>query len=330
MIPIDHVVLIHKHLTGRINSDEQQELDEWLASDPSNRKEFDDIALIWKGAEVEGEEDISDREFDELLEELVRRVRTPGNLIPDRSASRQSGRVKNVVMAVLACTTLFLIVFILQKEGEEGVVRITSFNAPHQTLFLPDSSRVLLNDSSTVSVAMHRDHRLALVRGEVLFDVKSDERPFLIEVGDLTLTVVGTSLIARCYPGNPGEVLVVTGQVKAASGEQSVMVCAGERAWFDMTAGLIKSPIEDINFNSWYTDHLVFDKSPLSDVLPALEKQYKVRFVVQAEAVLDCRFTGKFHSAPLEEILQTLAFSLKIVFSEKPGNTYVVSGSGCG
>jgi ferric-dicitrate binding protein FerR (iron transport regulator) len=86
---------------------------------------------------------------------------------------------------------------------------------------------------------------------------------------------------------------------------------------------------DDPNFDSWYTRKLVFKNTELEEVLPLLEELYNISFQVDERRILNCRFTGKFDNAKLEDVLKTLSYSMDIKFTSQIGNYYRVSGRGC-
>ncbi len=69
-----------------------------------------------------------------------------------------------------------------------------------QTGILPDGSTVTLskNSSITYSGRFKGDKRKINLKGEALFDVKANKnKPFIVEVNDVTITVLGTGIQSK-------------------------------------------------------------------------------------------------------------------------------------
>src|SRR5690606_21533202 len=125
------------------------------------------------------------------------------------------------------------------------------------------------------------------------------------------------------------EVYVISGRISLSYRGGEELLSGGEMASVDANSGIQKHLNNDPNFNSWYTRNFVFDKAELREVLDALRRHYDVMFYVTNTQVLDCRFTGKFQDAQVEDIIEILSYSLNIKFQLQENDSYEVSGKGC-
>ena len=80
---------------------------------------------------------------------------------------------------------------------------------------LPDGSTARLKADAEISVEFKRaERRVRLLRGEAFFEVEKDSaRPFLVEVGDITVRAVGTAFAVRFDP-DAIDVVVTEGTVR--------------------------------------------------------------------------------------------------------------------
>lgn len=62
-------------------------------------------------------------------------------------------------------------------------------------------------------------------------------------------------------------------------------------------------------------NYLLSVNTELEDILTLLEELYNIAFQVGEKRILNCRFTGEFDNAKLEDVLKTLAFSMDIKFT---------------
>jgi ferric-dicitrate binding protein FerR (iron transport regulator) len=124
---------------------------------------------------------------------------------------------------------------------------------------------------------------------------------------------------------------VVTGKVNFLSTElnESVVLTPGLNGLLntkDRTISISAEPA--LNITAWKDKALVFRKSPLRQVVKDLENYFKVDIVVKNESLLDCRFTGTFNDATVEDIIAALGVALDLEV-DQDANRYFLDGTGC-
>jgi ferric-dicitrate binding protein FerR (iron transport regulator) len=108
---MDRLNLIHRVLSGSATGDEIKELDDWVCSSESNRKEFEDIKLLWSH-QTEREE-ASNLQFYDGLHYIQARIGERKNQL------KNARRMKIYSGAVLVCI-LFAILFHYKIIGISG------------------------------------------------------------------------------------------------------------------------------------------------------------------------------------------------------------------
>ena len=69
------VSLTYKVLSGQANESEKEELDRWIAQSEANRREFEDIRLLWENSATrENGDETNDSGFEEVRSRLKKRV----------------------------------------------------------------------------------------------------------------------------------------------------------------------------------------------------------------------------------------------------------------
>jgi ferric-dicitrate binding protein FerR (iron transport regulator) len=200
---------------------------------------------------------------------------------------------------------------------------------------LPDSSQVWLNKESILAYDPDFDGatREVHLEGEAFFEVtRNPKRPFIIETEAAKTEVLGTSFNLRAYPDAAVELAVATGKVAftARQSTAQVIVTPGYAATLNTQQNSIrKYSLTDKNAWAWKTHKLQFNGKPLQEVLAELERYYNVKLELQNPAVGNCRFTGTFKRANLQEILQVLEASLQIHSIKQNEHTYTLAGKGC-
>lgn len=203
------------------------------------------------------------------------------------------------------------------------LVRQNAWDADYHTargeqrrIELADGSHILLDSDSAVDVQLTASGRnIVLRKGEALFEVTPDpQRPFSVQAGDLNATALGTVYAVSRMDTNT-YVTVARGQVKVETPSGAAVLEAGTRI-AQGTQGLgAKQSVNITNALAWQQGRLVFDMTPLADVLKQVER-YRPGFIHAAdEHVANLKVSGTFQLDRLEEGVESLAqaFSLDVV-----------------
>jgi ferric-dicitrate binding protein FerR (iron transport regulator) len=235
---------------------------------------------------------------------------------------------------VLLIGAIWVIAAYLKRE----VAPVTlSAAGSKQVFFLPDSSRVTLNQFSSLTYqpGFEEQERKVTLRGEGFFEVKRNERkPFVVITGNARTQVLGTSFTVRSdEQAGTTEVEVVTGKVafstlKPNGKAKRVILTPGFKAVAGRVDAPVKTRIEDPNFRAWQTDRLEFNNTPLEQVVASLQEYFGVTIKVENKKLLGCRFTGSFEQPKLKDVLEVLAVSMQVRYNYTEKH-YTFSGGGC-
>ncbi len=147
------------------------------------------------------------------------------------------------------------------------------------TLILADGSRVFLNAESQIKypVAFHGNIRQVFLEGEAYFEVAKDvARPFIVEANGMQVKVLGTEFAVRAYPEEE-EILatLVEGQVNVMVGKYEAGLQPNQQAvWRKTMDELSVGQVNVDLFVGWKNGRLVFDNTPLSQILNELGRWY--------------------------------------------------------
>lgn len=325
--------LIAKELSGEISEWERSSLLEWVSKGQDNRALYEEIAMGWKAAVVTN--DVPDFDTEAAWTKVKARTSEAeadkkGKLIPLNSRSTAFRA---------AAAVLFLV-------GMFALLKITLFNAPEaihyasaqdkMELYLPDSSRVLLNKNShlTYYTDFNSEGRKVYLEGEAFFEVrKSEGKTFEVFGHRSVTTVLGTSFSVRAVKKEAKEIVqVVTGRVSLAElknrEKNQIILTPGLRGELDQSLQLTIHEITDPNFMAWKKDRLVFENAELSAVAETLEEYFGIEIEVSDPLLLSCRFTGAFDKPKPDEVLEVLAVSTNSSY-KIAGNKIILSGKGC-
>ena len=234
-------------------------------------------------------------------------------------------------IALIAIISLVVIQF-KGSNSEQIVYADTS----GKQVNLPDGSTVTLNTGSQISYNNtfgEESPRMVSLTGEGFFDVTSNpEHPFVVQLHEATVEVVGTSFNIQAYKNMPEiNVVVATGVVRFGStkNKESVVLKAGDRGTINKNNNKVSQIMNtDVNYLSWKTQQIVFEDVSLDKVIRTLNRLYEANIIISAETAVNCKVTVSFDHQSLEAILSVLEETLDLTYVENGDNIEIIS-TGC-
>ena len=174
---------------------------------------------------------------------------------------------------------------------------------------LPDGTIVTLNKNSVISYAGHfdSDKRGVKLDGEAFFDVTPDQkRPFVIDAGNSSVTVVGTTFNVKSRK-DITEVIVESGVVEVAKKQYFVRLKPGERATVSPNnEAPVASRTTDSLYNYYRTNEFICDGIPLSTLMTTLSEVYDVHVLIKDARLAALPINTVFRTNDLGEILDII------------------------
>jgi ferric-dicitrate binding protein FerR (iron transport regulator) len=195
---------------------------------------------------------------------------------------------------------------------------------------------VTLNSNSKLQFPkkFKNNFREVTITGEAFFDVQPNpEKPFVINAGNAQIKVLGTSFNVSAYPENETlEVVVETGTVQVVSTEKlntletaEILLKPGEKGTFVNSLGTLEKGLNsDPNYLAWKTHNLVFENTPLNEVVHYLNKTYHTDIQLKGKNLNNLVLTAQFEKKPIEFILNVvqITFGLQL---EQNNDIYILS-----
>ncbi|SDQ01049.1 FecR family protein [Mucilaginibacter sp. OK268] len=315
-IHMDDDMLV-KYLAGEATPAERQQIEDWMAASDTNKKLFADFKLIWDQSPVTERGVNKDDAFIRLQNRINSNAPAPRQVMIKKLSRKQWIGVAASV--VLVCTVLWLTFNHIYDNGSVSFVRIDSKDKVH-TQSLPDGSVITLNTRSTIVYPgrFTGNIRPVSLRGEAFFKVSPDKtKPFIIRVNDVTVRVVGTSFNVKSRDGKT-EVIVETGIVQVSKKQNSVDLNPGEQVTVTKEQGLwAKQQSKGKLYNYYLTGQLVCDKTPLREVVQALNEAYNAHIVIANKSLESLPITTTFKGQSLDEVLDVISGTFKITVVRK-------------
>ncbi len=176
-----------------------------------------------------------------------------------------------------------------------------------QSIALVDGSTVTLDGASLVNVSWHlRSRRVELLAGQALFDVApAAYRPFRTQAGSTEITVVGTRYsVSRL--ADDVRVTVEEGKVGVRSRSNELLLAASQQVL--VHNGQLGNPthVDAKALNGWINGRVVFDRTPLVEVLDTLQRQQNIVVRLDSPDLARLPVSGSFGSANLDALLTLL------------------------
>ena len=161
-------------------------------------------------------------------------------------------------------------------------------------LTLSDGTRVWLNAETELRypVQFNGKERVVYLKGEAYFEVsKNKEKPFLVQVDDMSVKVYGTAFNVNTY--NKIETVLVTGSVSMNQGGKEVLLKPNQKGVFDQVSG--KITVEDVDvlaYVSWKNGDFIFRNESLNSIMDKLSRWYGLEVLYQDAGLQDVRLSG--------------------------------------
>lgn len=312
---IDYKTLMIRYIAGDADSDEQKRLLEWLKEDSSRIKELQELRKVHhtitsSHSKTEFNADVA---FDSFMK-----------------AVPESKTISFRKIAVWAASIAALLVLFI------GIKTFTTHHASHSTISLGDAvtvkKTIALIDGSTASLnagsriwtdeKFDAHNRSIHLKGEAFFEVHPDAaHPFSVTMDSVTVKVLGTAF--NILPDSVTKNIVVTvrhGKVAVMYKNQQTIITAGMQATFvRKEEKIVLSKLNIENFDSWKTGQLVFNDTPLPEVIEALNKQYATRFEIASPELNEYKLNASFNYTDIKKVKELLSVVLKVDIKTENG-----------
>ena len=211
---------------------------------------------------------------------------------------------------------------IIQSE-DQGIVTVTKDSGSTEREAQNNQIIVPKGGEYKLILADGKERRIKL-NGEAYFEVVKDkEKPFIVEMGDNEIKVLGTSFNINNYDGSFVTTLV-TGKVEIVIKKQGYLLHPSMQLR-EENGKVTLSEVDTKEFVAWKDGWFVFNKQRLEEVLNILSRWYDVEINYKTPEVKDLHFTGTIRRhSDINEMLNFLEKTGAIKFTMQ-GRTVVIS-----
>ena len=335
--------LCAKTVSGEISPEEKHNLDEWLGISPENHLFFENIKSAWDHTEPIPVPSIpdTDREWSHLEHSLE----VDTGLKKDRPFFPVFQDIVGVLTGFIGtrfrpvvysfATILILVVgflFLKNQFSRPHFQEIITYHKQKTVLNLSDGSRIHLNSGSSIKYprTFSDTIREVILAGEAFFEVTHDERRFIVITENARTTVLGTAFNVRARDKQT-RVIVKEGRVELSSintDKENVILSKGQMSQITGSVTPQEPRMVDVDhLLGWMEDRLVFEKTPLMEIVTELERYYDVTIEVDTPQLDQQTITGVFEDSPIETVLSSICITLdaqyrfeneKYIITDKP------------
>ncbi|SEW51494.1 FecR family protein [Chitinophaga arvensicola] len=206
-------------------------------------------------------------------------------------------------------------------------------------MILPDSSIVWLKGNSSLSYQQDfgKKTRQVVLKGEGLFEIKKDAaHPFIVESGQYTTRVLGTSFNIKEQTGNNTfSLLVLTGkvQVEKKSSKDNVqpLLITPDYQFTGNSreSSVSKASSADREQSTNGTEYdMNFNRTAFPDIVQRIEQKFDIKINANYQQFENCRITADITDQSLSNSLKLITMAISATYSISDG-TIVITGNGC-
>ena len=291
---------------------EEIALREWIAAEPGRKELVAQLREIWRRTGHSGQS----WDAHAALSEIRSKAAASARALPHRvfTIPVQERRRSRPALAAAAILTVGLIGWwALRPEPGAPVqmAEVVTGKGERAMLRLDDGTHVVLGVDSRLRYpqsdrAQSRDVYLS---GVALFEVTHDpKRPFRVHTVHGVAEDLGTRFQVRAYGGDSStEVVVQEGEVALGRTTPTVLK-AGDLGRLESSGAVqVERGVDVARHVAWTDGRLIFDDTPVRDVLAEIARWYDLEITVASEALAAQPITASFRDEPVAEVLTFIA-----------------------
>lgn len=321
--------LIEKYVAGTATEEERAKVLKWSAESPENRALIARIKSDYVFSHMPGT-----APSESSMNAIVNSLEKPRHLILKIASGiaaaaaavvivfsiHRNGDLQNQVKELQAINARLSIVPELPQD--ESVISYIVNPGVKGHVILPDSSEVWLNSATELRCpsTFEDGKRVVELNGEGYFKVRhnADWPMYVRTCKGVTVKVTGTEFDLSSYSDDAQlKITLVNGSVQLMDEERgsSIPVKVNEEVSVRGREGLSASERKAANMKvntSWKDGFLVFDNTPVEEVVKKLNRWYGINIAVTNPALMDHKVTAAFYSESISQVLDLMRITCGI------------------
>jgi transmembrane sensor len=306
---------IIEYLQGNATEEQKQALLEWIRKSPENAKYFASVKDLYVFSSMQSSD--------------------AGSFAIESKRTVKSRAWRLVALGVAASLLVALVVDIAVRSNsvrhDDDRVQLSEVKKDYiHTIYtekgvkgevtLPDGSMVRMNSDTRIVFPdqFTGSTREVFVSGEAYFDVVSNpDVPMIVTASkNFSLKVLGTAFNVRSYDNEiSATATLYRGSIELTSKQpnsdkmQTIMLVPNQTYVINATLNSGKvQPADTVTTKAWLRGELIFDDTPMSDVIKELNRWYGTEFTVLDRTVYNTKLSADFKSCSIREIMDVIKF----------------------
>lgn len=299
---------IHQYFNGRLNSQHEKELVDWINEDYRNREFFRKQKHSLSPSDID--HPLVESSWHELKNKIfIQQQFLSKEKKVTRSIFHRIGRIAALALVVVGLSFLMSRILVNIPYFDTAVVwfETTAPRGEKARIQLPDGSRVWLNSETKISYPSNFSdgNRKVKLSGEAYFEVEKQKGAlFHVETRDYIVEVLGTRFNVMAYSDfNRTETTLLEGKVKIIKGKKELNVVPGQKAVFRGNQFYVdETGTETAKY--WTEDRFAFDGVSFEELVKRLGRWYNVDISITSENLKQVTYSGIFKNE--ETIIEVL------------------------
>jgi len=311
--------LLIKHLLGETTREERALVDKWIFEHEDNRRKYDSFKLIWDTSRNLAQTTAVDE--NEAWNRFKKRVNEKSNLDQQKTWNKFS-ILKVAAILIFASIGLWLTYSIYGNYKRDNLITLQSTTETIADT-LSDGSIIFLNKDSEIQFPKQfakNNRTIRLIKGEAFFDIAPDaEKPFIVNVKDVKVKVVGTSFNINTNRGLT-DIIVESGIVEVEKKDIIIRLKRNERVTIDKESSqLEKKEVSDQLYQYYRTKEFVADDTPLYRLIEVLNEAYDANIAIEDKDLENLSLNTTFKNKSLDSIVNIICETFNIKKKQREG-----------
>lgn len=298
--------LLIKYIQKKCSEQELKQIHDWLAREKDHRRlfELEDIYAL-KVQQHYQKASLTQQAY----ERLQHKLQTPTTTTTTQRTTPSSSRPWKTYWAYAAMLAIICLLsahlYVWVQHISEPAVAYHTIRVPkgqRASVTLCDGTKVWLNAETDFSYpgtfAAHQRH--VILKGEAFFQVTPHkEKPFIVQLPELNIKVLGTEFNAKAYQGENHCITLREGAVEVSTknGKEKAHMEPKDQVIYPSKGHLtlIKNAAVP-STDDWIQGELRIDNQALHEFLADMERHFDVNIHIQNASIRNTRFTCHFKS----------------------------------
>lgn len=337
-------VLFKKYLKGDCSSEEIQIVEQWYQSHDENP---DDDRLV-------NTDDVKSLENKILgrIKNEISALEEPRQITLKKYSQFSFSGIYKVAASLFLAGLVGLGTYLYMKsdtvtvagkavsEVDNGIEKITNITQAMTTHRLSDGSVINLHPGGSLEFprVFSKKQRDIQLTGEAFFNVAKDkDRPFIINTGEVTIRVLGTSFNVKAYDGSKEiSVAVRTGKVSVYGSNQKsvddgiILTPNQEVIYYTEQSNFSKKLVDDpqIILEKPTLFEMEYDGTPVGKIFDVLTQSYGIEIIYDKQLLSGCGLTTSMSEEGLYERIEIICQAIGAEYEIKDGKI-IINSSGC-